>query len=442
MQQSTANLKGQIGALIAHAAQAEQRSAEIAIQITRLATTRREEAATQLREVLPQENELTARRLDLRERLSRLEIRAPASGIVMGLQMTTPGAVIRPADLILSIVPQDRPLEIQLQISPLNIDEVHSGQRVRLTFPTFQSRTMPEIWSEVRSLSADAFTDQKSQSSYYRADIVLSPEAIKELGPHNLLPGMPVQAFIQTGNRSPFDYLVKPFEDYFLMAFKCASLHGILRRSWRWNFDSAQCRCASSIGRRVARLLRSCPVHEQPRNRNTIYSRPMRFDMICEANGIEHRLTEPNHPWTNGQVERKNRTIKDATVKRFHYDSHDQLRTHLADFLVASKFARRLKTLSGLTPYEYICKIWTSEPERFILDPIQQMPGLNNQVVERSHATTGVRAFPQNRHHRRTLPPIRERRDCHHRGGQPSRARPTDQPVTRSAAKLSGRRRA
>jgi len=116
---------------------------------------------------------------------------------------------------------------------------------------------------------------------------------------------------------------------------------------------------------------------EQPRNRNTIISRPMRFDMICEANGIEHRLTKPNHPWTNGLVERMNRTIKDATVKRYHYDSHEQLRSHLADFLNAYNFARRLKTLSGLTPYEYICKIWTSEPDQFIVDPIHQMPGLN-----------------------------------------------------------------
>jgi len=116
---------------------------------------------------------------------------------------------------------------------------------------------------------------------------------------------------------------------------------------------------------------------EQPRNRNTAYSRPMRFDMICAANGIEHRLTKPNHPWTNGQVERMNRTIKEATVKRYYYDSHDQLRTHLSDFLDAYNYARRLKTLSGLTPYEYICKIWTSEPDRFILNPIHQMPGLN-----------------------------------------------------------------
>ena len=123
---------------------------------------------------------------------------------------------------------------------------------------------------------------------------------------------------------------------------------------------------------------------EQPRNRNTIYSRPMRFDMICEANGIEHRLTKPNHPWTNGQVERMNRTIKDATVKRFHYDSHDQLRAHLTDFMAAYNFARRLKTLGGLTPYEYICKIWTSEPDRFILNPIHQMPGLNTPASSES----------------------------------------------------------
>ena len=101
------------------------------------------------------------------------------------------------------------------------------------------------------------------------------------------------------------------------------------------------------------------------------------FDRVCREHAIEHRLTKVKHPWTNGQVERMNRTIKDATVKRFHYDAHNQLRTHLADFMAAYNFARRLKTLSGLTPYEYICKIWTSEPDRFILNPIHQMPGLN-----------------------------------------------------------------
>ena len=101
------------------------------------------------------------------------------------------------------------------------------------------------------------------------------------------------------------------------------------------------------------------------------------FDRVCRENGIEHRLTKIGHPWTNGQVERMNRTIKDATVKRYYYDTHDQLRNHLADFIKAYNYARRLKTLKGLTPYEYICNIWTKEPERFTLNPTHQKPGLN-----------------------------------------------------------------
>jgi transposase InsO family protein len=102
------------------------------------------------------------------------------------------------------------------------------------------------------------------------------------------------------------------------------------------------------------------------------------FEYACAHNDIDHRLTKPRHPWTNGQVERMNRTIKEATVKRFHYETHEQLRSHLTDFVNAYNFARRLKTLKGLTPYEAICKAWTKEPKRFRLDPIHQMPGLNS----------------------------------------------------------------
>jgi hypothetical protein len=79
----------------------------------------------------------------------------------------------------------------------------------------------------------------------------------------------------------------------------------------------------------------------------------------------------------NGQVERINRTLKEATVQRYYYDTHDQLRRHLADFITAYNFARRLKSLNGLTPYEYVCKAWAKEPNRFTLDPTHQMPGLN-----------------------------------------------------------------
>jgi transposase InsO family protein len=101
------------------------------------------------------------------------------------------------------------------------------------------------------------------------------------------------------------------------------------------------------------------------------------FEYACAQNDIDHRLTKPKHPWTNGQVERMNRTIKDATVKRYFYETHDQLRVHLRDFVDAYNFARRLKTLRGLTPYEFVCKAWTSEPQRFKLNPIHQTPGLN-----------------------------------------------------------------
>jgi transposase InsO family protein len=101
------------------------------------------------------------------------------------------------------------------------------------------------------------------------------------------------------------------------------------------------------------------------------------FEYACAQLYIDHRLTKPRHPWTNGQVERMNRTLKEATVKRFHYDTHDQLRSHLSDFVNAYNFGRRLKTLKGLTPYEAICKAWTAEPERFTFNPLHQMPGLN-----------------------------------------------------------------
>jgi transposase InsO family protein len=101
------------------------------------------------------------------------------------------------------------------------------------------------------------------------------------------------------------------------------------------------------------------------------------FDRVCDENDIEHRLTKIKHPWTNGQVERMNRTIKEATVKRYHYDSHVQFKAHLQDFVDAYNYGRRLKTLKGLTPYEFVCKCWTNEPERFNVNPHHQTLGSN-----------------------------------------------------------------
>ncbi len=116
-----------------------------------------------------------------------------------------------------------------------------------------------------------------------------------------------------------------------------------------------------------------------PRHANGPTARSMThmFAMHCRDHRIEHRFIRINHPWTNGQVERMNRTIQDATVRRFHYDSHDQLRRHLDDFVAAYNSGKRLKRLRGLTPYQFICKAWADEPHRFTLNPLHQMPGLN-----------------------------------------------------------------
>ena len=101
------------------------------------------------------------------------------------------------------------------------------------------------------------------------------------------------------------------------------------------------------------------------------------FDRVCHETEIEHRLTKVSHPWTNGQVERRNRTIKDATVKRYYYDTHQQLKEYLYNFINAYNFAKRLKTLKGLTPYEFVIKSFQLEPERFIIDPYLHILGLN-----------------------------------------------------------------
>jgi transposase InsO family protein len=109
-----------------------------------------------------------------------------------------------------------------------------------------------------------------------------------------------------------------------------------------------------------------------------LFFRVHAFAYACEQNSIEHRRTKPKHPWTNGQVERMNRTLKEATVKRFYYETHSQLKEHLQIFLMAYNFAKRLKTLKGLTPYQFICQQWQKTPLRFNVNPLHHTVGLNS----------------------------------------------------------------
>ncbi|MCR8548360.1 HlyD family type I secretion periplasmic adaptor subunit [Salipiger sp. P9] len=221
LQREEARLSGERGELIAQKAQAEGQITEIDIEILKLATARREEAITTLRDMQFRSRELAEQRQALREQLKRMEITAPVSGVVYGLTVFTPRSVIRAAEPVLYLIPQDRPLVISVQVEPIHIDQTHIGQQVSLRFAALDQRTTPELFGTVTKISADAFTDENTSISYYRAEIVLSEGEMAKLPEDTtLIPGMPVEAFLRTADRTPLAYLVKPFTDYFSKAFR------------------------------------------------------------------------------------------------------------------------------------------------------------------------------------------------------------------------------
>lgn len=220
LEREASRLQGSVGELQASRAQAEGRATEVELEVLRLAAVRREEANTQLRDIGARVLELAERRRSLTEQIARLEIRAPVSGTVLGLVVSTPQSVIRPAEPLLYLIPQDRPLIITARVQTIDVDQVFVGQKVRLMFPAFSARTTPELTGHVVTVSADALVDERAQMAYYKAEIALDPGEIDRLEGRTLIPGMPVETFIQTGARSPMAYLLKPFTDYFSAAFR------------------------------------------------------------------------------------------------------------------------------------------------------------------------------------------------------------------------------
>jgi HlyD family secretion protein len=221
LQREEASLLGTEGELIAQSAQAGERMTEIELQILGLSSARREEAITRLRDLQFNELELSERRRTLRRQLERLDIRAPVSGIVYGLQVFAPQSVIRAADPVLFLIPQDRPLVIATQVQVIDVDQIFVGQEVTLRFSAFDQRRTPELQGKVTLVSADAFQNETSGLSFYRAEVQLDPGEMDRLpGDMTLIPGMPVEAFVRTADRSPMDYLIKPLADYFTKAFR------------------------------------------------------------------------------------------------------------------------------------------------------------------------------------------------------------------------------
>lgn len=220
LQREEARLGGDVGNLVASIAESRGRIAETEIEILRLTTRVREEAITTLRDLQYTEIELRERRLSTLETLSRLDIRAPSSGIVYDRAVHAIRSVVRAAEPVMYIVPQNSPLVIVSRIPPIHIDQVRVGQDATLAFSTFDARTTPQLFGYVTQLSADIFVDEATGEQYYRAELLPKEGEMAKLEGQEVLPGMPVQAFIKTDDRTPLAYLIKPMADYFNKAFR------------------------------------------------------------------------------------------------------------------------------------------------------------------------------------------------------------------------------
>ncbi len=221
LQREEAQLAGTVGNLVAQRAQTLERIAELEIEELQIYTARRESAITRLRDLQFNELELAEQRRSLTERLNRLDIRAPISGVVYDLQVFGRKSVIRPADPTLFLVSQDRPLIIEARIDPIHVDQVYRGQEVVMRVAAFDLRDSPDLFGSVTQVSPDSFVDEQTGASWYRVELELPEEELSKLEEgQTLIPGMPVDAFIRTQDRSPLDYLSAPLTDYFSKAFR------------------------------------------------------------------------------------------------------------------------------------------------------------------------------------------------------------------------------
>ena len=220
LQRDAAQLRGSLGELEARKAEAAERVIETELAILQRATTRREEAIAELREIRVAEEELRQRLADLDRRMAELDLRAPVAGRIIGLQVFGPQSVLRAGDPVGFVVPEGRPLVITTEVPAIHIDQVFVGQAVSLRFPALDLRNLPDLMGQVTQISADAFVDERSGASFYRAEVALDAGEMARLAPRVLLPGMPVEAFIRTNDRTPLTYLLEPFSIYFARAFR------------------------------------------------------------------------------------------------------------------------------------------------------------------------------------------------------------------------------
>ena len=212
-------MMGELGAVEANTARAEGRISEIELQILAVEDAARTEAQRELRALDASIAELDERRLAIEDRLNHTEIRSPITGVVNELNVTTVGGVITPAEALVTVVPDDAELRVEFRMRTMDVDQIAVGQPATLRFSAFNQRTTPEVDGTVVHVSAAAQRDPATGETFYLGDVAITGE-MASLGDIDLVPGMPVEVFVQTKEMTAISYLAKPFTDQMWRAFR------------------------------------------------------------------------------------------------------------------------------------------------------------------------------------------------------------------------------
>jgi HlyD family secretion protein len=220
LEREATRLQGEAAQLIAQTAQAGGKISETELQILQIDRDLSSEVAKETREIDAELGEFVERKVTAEDLLKRIDIRAPQDGTVFQSTVHTIGGVITAGDPIMLIVPQADNLAVEAKVNPQDIDQLQLGQSALLRLSAFNQRTTPEITGTVTRISADTSVDQRTGQSYYTVRIALPPDEVAKLGDVRFIPGMPVEAFVQTGDRTVISYLAKPLFDQFTRAFR------------------------------------------------------------------------------------------------------------------------------------------------------------------------------------------------------------------------------
>jgi len=220
LERDSARLEGERGQLVATIAQGKGKVSETELQIIQVDQNLRSDVAKELADIRAKIAELVERKVTAMDQLMRIEIRAPQSGVVHQLSVHAKGAVVAAGEQLMLIVPEADALVVEVRVDPQKIDQVKLEQAAALRFPSFNQRSTPELNGRVARIAADVIEDQRSGQPYYLVRIKMAASEIDRLNGLKLVPGMPVEAFIQTEERTMLSYLLKPLSDQARRAFR------------------------------------------------------------------------------------------------------------------------------------------------------------------------------------------------------------------------------